>query len=233
MTSIKRNFQISKSSNRPLPIFLSFNSIQQNRQCRPFPGVERFIIGLIKESVSLTIRFVIKIRWNSFREWVLLSRETMATGCWLTEVRRWKSWRGTKKGRWRGEWRKRRRGWLLLGARLQRSAEFFSRIRAKFLPGLLDDTEECRRRLVEWMAGMPTLLEESCSMTLHPDCLRPLWSMGVRLCAAWMSRVRIPFDGSSTQGFAGLCAWDMGIMDYRVFLGVVWGFERDIYIYRK
>lgn len=117
--------------------------------------------------------------------------------------------------------------------RLQRSAEFFSRIRAKFLPGLLDDTEECRRRLVEWMAGMPTLLEESCSMTLHPDCLRPLWSMGVRLCAAWMSRVRIPFDGSSTQGFAGLCAWDMGIMDYRVFLGVVWGFERDIYIYRK
>lgn len=156
----------------------------------------------------------------------------MATGCWLTEVRRWKSWRGTKKGRWRGEWRK-RRGWLLLGARLQRSAEFFSRIRAKFLPGLLDDTEECRRRLVEWMAGMPTLLEESCSMTLHPDCLRPLWSMGVRLCAAWMSRVRIPFDGSSTQGFAGLCAWDMGIMDYRVFLGVVWGFERDIYIYRK
>lgn len=83
------------------------------------------------------------------------------------------------------------------------------------------------------MPGMPatTLLEESCSMTLHLDRLRPLWSMGVRLCAASMSRVRIPFDGSPTQGFAGLCAWDMGIMDYRVFLGVVWGFEIYIYIY--
>lgn len=139
--------------------------------------------------------------------------------------------RGTKNGRWR----KRRRGWLLLGPRLQRSAEFFSRIRAKFLrgsrrAGWYRGMSSKARRI---MAGMPatTLLEESCSMTLHLDRLRPLWSMGVRLCAAWMSRVRIPFDGSSTQGLAGLCAWDMGIMDYRVFLGVVWGFQRDIYRY--
>lgn len=98
-TSIKHNFQISKSSPILQSISSNFSfivhptqedSIQQGRQCRPFPGVaaERFIIGLIKE---------ICISYNSIRNqdsmefllgWGRGPFVPRNNGCWLTEVPR-------------------------------------------------------------------------------------------------------------------------------------------------
>lgn len=144
----------------PPPIFQYFfhrpNSIREkeNRQCRSFPGVERFIIGLIKESVSLAIRFVIKDsmeflsgvgpfvpRNNGDR--LLVDRSSKVKELEKDEEER-------KRNR-----RRRRRGWLLLvGARLQRSAE----LEASSFRGLASSwmiPGNARRRLVEWMAGMP------------------------------------------------------------------------------
>lgn len=199
----------------PPPIFQYFfhrpNSIREkeNRQCRSFPGVERFIIGLIKESVSLAIRFVIKDSMEFLSgvgpfvprnngDWLLVDRSSKVKELEKDEEER-------KRNR-----RRRRRGWLLLvGARLQRSAEFFSRIRGKFLPGArveLDDTGECSskaRRMNDWNATTP--LEESCSMTLHLDRLRPLgdpWGCG--LCVGLDVACSNPFRWIVDTGVCGI-----------------------------